>query len=91
MACSDPETAKNIALFELGLLSSDEEKQRFEAHVVECDECFQSLYKLAPAAGIMRQGKGAPRETIDLTEEVAEDAHSAAARRSRPVTRQTLF
>ena len=86
MACSEPETAKNVALFELDLLSP-EEKQRFESHLIGCDECFQNLYKMAPVASLMRQGKGAPRREVDLSELEAGDAYEEAPRESRPVPR----
>ena len=49
MACTDPELGKLIGSYELNLLS-DEERKRFEDHVVTCDECVKELYRMAPVA-----------------------------------------
>ena len=55
MPCTDPETGQLIGSYELDLLSEDERK-RFEAHVVQCDHCFQDLYRTAPVISIMKPG-----------------------------------
>lgn len=54
MACTDPELGKLIGSYELNLLS-DEERKRFEDHVVACDECVKELYRMAPVAQGMLQ------------------------------------
>jgi hypothetical protein len=38
-----------IPSYELGLLEQDERNQ-FEKHVRQCDECFESLYRFAPVS-----------------------------------------
>jgi hypothetical protein len=59
MACTDPELGKLIGSYELNLLS-DEERKRFEDHVVTCDECVKDLYRMAPVAQGMLDGKAVP-------------------------------
>jgi hypothetical protein len=65
MSCTDRNIGKLIASYELGLLS-EEERHRFENHLLECEECFQSLYDTAPIANLMRDGKLAPSEKVEL-------------------------
>lgn len=60
MACTDPELGKLIGSYELGLLS-DEERKRFEDHVLTCDECVKDLYRMAPVAQGMLQRRASRR------------------------------
>lgn len=68
MACTDPAKGELRGSFELGVLSS-EEKQEFEAHLLECDHCFEDLYRSAPVAELVRERKLAPEG--EITEEVS--------------------
>ena len=56
MACNDPELGKLIGSYELNLLT-DEERKRFEDHVVTCDDCLKDLYRMAPVVRGMLSGK----------------------------------
>jgi hypothetical protein len=55
MPCTDPETGRLIGSHELKLLS-DEERVRFEAHLMRCDHCFQDLYRTTPLVAKMTAG-----------------------------------
>jgi hypothetical protein len=68
MACSEPAKGDLRASFELGVLSP-EEKRQFEAHLLECDHCFEDLYRSAPVAELVRDKKLAPEG--ETTEEVS--------------------
>jgi len=65
MICTDKDFGKLIGGFELGLLS-DEEKLQFENHLLECEYCFQDLYRTAPLIDLMREGEMAPSGVFDL-------------------------
>jgi hypothetical protein len=43
MACRDPELARLVEGYDLGLLS-DGERERLEEHALGCDGCFEGLY-----------------------------------------------
>jgi len=60
MPCTDPTTGQLIGSYELGLLS-DEERKRFESHALECDDCFQDLYRAAPLIAKMKPERPARR------------------------------
>lgn len=47
MKCIDPNIGNLISLYEFNQLS-DEERRKFETHLLECDYCFQNLYSLSP-------------------------------------------
>jgi len=66
MACTDPELGKLIGSYELNLLS-DEERKRFEDHVVACDECVKDLYRMAPVVQRMLDGKAVPTKSQGRT------------------------
>jgi len=65
MNCKDQDIGKLIGGYELGLLT-DEEKQQFENHLLECDYCFQSLYEMAPIANLIREEKLAPSQKVKI-------------------------
>lgn len=65
MNCKDQEIGKLIGGYELGLLN-DEEKQQFENHLLECEYCFQSLYRGAPITSLIHEEKLAPSENVKL-------------------------
>ena len=50
MTCTNPEFSKDIGPYELRLMSADDSR-RFRAHLLECEDCFRELYKMAPVAG----------------------------------------
>lgn len=54
MSCTDSNVGELITLYEFGELSEDD-RRKFEAHLLSCDYCFQSLYELAPAIARMRE------------------------------------
>lgn len=56
MACTDPEIGELIGSYELQLLS-EEERKRFEEHVVTCDDCLEDLYRMAPVVKRMQEGR----------------------------------
>ncbi|MFC2171540.1 zf-HC2 domain-containing protein, partial [Acidobacteriota bacterium] len=56
MACKDPEMAKLIGEYERGVLPRDE-RDKLEAHLLECNECFQDLYEMAPVVSRLREQK----------------------------------
>ena len=60
MPCTDPTTGQLIGSYELGLLS-DEERKRFEAHTLQCEHCFQDLYRTAPLIAKMKPASPARR------------------------------
>ncbi len=68
MSCTDQDAGKLIGSYELGLLS-EEERQQFENHLLECEYCFQSLYETAPIANLIREGRLAPSQNVDLQDE----------------------
>jgi hypothetical protein len=68
MTCSDQNIGKLIGSYELGLLTN-KERQQFENHLLDCEYCFQSLYRTAPIANLMRDGKVAPTRSIELADE----------------------
>ncbi|MFC2163604.1 zf-HC2 domain-containing protein [Acidobacteriota bacterium] len=73
MTCTDKDIGKLIGGFELGLLS-DEEKRLFENHLLNCEYCFQDLYRTAPLIAMMREGEMAPSREFDLTGEKKTEA-----------------
>jgi len=68
MKCHNPETGKLIAGFELGILT-EQDRMSFEKHIMECQYCFQNLYRTAPITLLMRQGKLAPKGKYKLLKE----------------------
>lgn len=71
MTCKDQDISKLIGSYELGLLSK-EEQRRFEDHLLDCESCFQSLYRTAPIANMIREKRLAPNENIELADEEEE-------------------
>lgn len=57
MTCVDPQMNELLAAYEFGALDGDD-KRKFEAHLLECDHCFQSLYEMAPVMEALRQNPG---------------------------------
>jgi hypothetical protein len=73
MTCKDEDIGKLIGSYELGFLSEDE-KQRFEGHLLDCEYCFQSLYRTAPLASLIREKRLAPEENIEFADEEEEES-----------------
>jgi hypothetical protein len=67
MTCKDKDIGKLIGSYEVGLLS-EEEQRRFEDHLLDCEFCFQSLYRTAPMANMIREKRLAPNEDIELAD-----------------------
>ncbi|UCE41847.1 MAG: zf-HC2 domain-containing protein [Candidatus Aminicenantes bacterium] len=63
MSCIDQNIGRLIGGYELGLLS-EEERRQFENHLIECKDCFQSLYETAPITSMIREGKLAPSKQV---------------------------
>lgn len=63
MTCREPKTGALIARYEMGLLS-DEERRRFETHLLECDACFQDYYQFAPVAEVISRERAALRTAL---------------------------
>lgn len=51
--CTDQETGKLITLYELGKLREDQQ-ERFEQHLMDCDFCLQELQALSPTIAALR-------------------------------------
>jgi hypothetical protein len=68
MSCTDQNIGKLIGSYELDILSEDERRQ-FENHLLECEDCFQNLYQTAPITKLIREGKLAPSQNVDLHED----------------------
>jgi hypothetical protein len=83
MNCTDIKIRKLIGSYELGLLSK-EERLMFENHLLECQTCFQNLYRIAPITNLIRDRKLAPSQKIDLQEEDDEAELSPPAKKSKP-------
>lgn len=64
--CTDKKTGKLIARYEFGLLSN-EEKNRFEMHVLHCDSCMRDLYLFAPALSLLRKESAVVKSAIEET------------------------
>lgn len=73
MTCKDENIGKLIGSYELGLLTENE-KMQFEEHLIDCEHCFQSLYRTAPLASLIREKRLAPREKIELAVEEEEES-----------------
>jgi len=54
MKCINPEFGELITLYEFDKLSR-EDKRKFEAHLLSCDDCFQNYYELAPVIERIRE------------------------------------
>jgi hypothetical protein len=83
MACKDPQAGKLAGSYEIGLLSH-EEKERFEKHLLECDDCFNELYESAPVISRLKEGKGIPQGKIDTGEELSQAEEGVDAGPRRP-------
>jgi hypothetical protein len=84
MTCTDQDIGKLIGSYELGLLT-DEERRQFEEHLLDCEYCFQSLYRTAPITNLIREKKLAPTGDIELADEESKEVVSEPPRRSRPI------
>lgn len=54
MKCNNPEMEKMVSLYQFNMLSR-KEKNRVEAHILECDICFADLYQFYPALEILQE------------------------------------
>lgn len=54
MNCTNPEIGLLITLYEFDKLS-ESDRRKFEAHLLSCDTCFQSIYRLSPVIARMRE------------------------------------
>ncbi|MCB2229674.1 zf-HC2 domain-containing protein [bacterium] len=52
-SCTNKEIGHMVHAFEIGVLS-DEDKDRFIAHLLECDHCFEKVQSLRKAVGLIR-------------------------------------
>jgi len=52
MKCTNPEIKKLISQYQLDLLPEDQ-KDRVEAHLLECESCLRELYTMDPALDIL--------------------------------------
>ena len=56
MKCIDEKIGRLITLYEFGELSRKDAK-KFEAHLLECEFCLQSLKTMAPVVDLMQERK----------------------------------
>jgi len=61
--CKNPEIGRMIGRYEFDLLTPDE-KAQFEAHVLECDACFQELHAFSPAVRTIKKHIRAFRKAV---------------------------
>lgn len=54
MDCTNPKMRKLMGRYEFGILSPNEQKE-FEAHLLQCQACFEELYSMTPVAQRMRE------------------------------------
>lgn len=85
MTCKDQDIGKLIGSYELGLLS-EEEQRRFEDHLLDCEYCFQSLYRTVPITNLIREKRLAPNEDIELGDAEEEESYPEHPSRSRLVS-----
>jgi hypothetical protein len=82
MSCTNKNIGELIGSYELGLLS-EEEKLRFESHLLECEYCFQSLYQAAPITDLVRKDKLAPSDKAELQDHESIVAPRTTSEKSR--------
>ena len=76
MHCTNPKMRKLMGRYEFGLLSSEEQRE-FEAHLLECEACFEELYSMTPVVQRMKENPD-----LFLRElEVKEPAYAGILRR----------
>lgn len=68
MKCNDLDVGKLISRYEMNLLS-EKERNTFEAHLLQCDVCFQDLYAMSPIMEVLRQEKAELKKVIKLESE----------------------
>ena len=54
MKCIDPKMKKLVSLYQFNMLG-EEEKFSVEDHLLECDACFEEVYRLCPAVEIVEE------------------------------------
>jgi len=54
MKCIDPKMKKLVSLYQFNMLG-EEEKFSVEDHLLECDACFEEVYRLCPAVEIVQE------------------------------------
>lgn len=52
--CTDPKLGHLLSLYEFDKLSQDD-RDLFEQHLLECDACFQDLYEFSPAIEMIKE------------------------------------
>lgn len=72
--CTNPEIGRMIALYEFDRLSP-EDKEKFEAHLLECDVCFQDLYEFSPAVEVMQENIKEFRKAVEVKKTIRERIH----------------
>jgi len=80
--CTDKHVGNLLHPYELGILDEDEQ-QRFEAHLLNCDYCFSRLETLLPAALLLRSAPeivGAAREAVEMAGQVEKPHKSVITR-----------
>lgn len=54
MKCINPKMKELVSLYQFNLLRG-EDKLKVEAHLLECDACFEEVYRLSPTVEIMEE------------------------------------
>ena len=52
-SCTDPRSGALLHAYELGILS-EEDTQRFEAHLIVCDSCFEEVKRFTARSDLLR-------------------------------------
>nr|MBN2278292.1 zf-HC2 domain-containing protein [candidate division Zixibacteria bacterium] len=74
--CTDPETGRLLHAYELGLLS-EEERDRFETHLIGCRFCHDQLVRFAPRGVLLK----ANDKVAETTRRILQEDHLPAGRR----------
>ena len=69
MRCTDKKLGRLLLLYEFDKLS-DEDRQKFEFHVMECDFCFQNIHSLAPVVSLMKEEGELALQQFEKVEEL---------------------
>ena len=84
--CNDRQTARLLHAYELGLLS-DEDRERVELHIHQCEKCFQELKETEQAARLLKYDAQVNRVIEAI---VHESDHEEEQLRSSKVRRMVL-
>lgn len=68
-SCNNPEIGQMIALYEFDLLSP-EEREEVEAHLLQCDVCYQELYEFSPVVETIKENIGKFQKAVAVKKSI---------------------